>query len=283
MSAVLSFVLVLPVLAGSVIVVSLVGSLLWPDRLWLLPVLWVLSGGLLFLAPVERALSALALSLRRPTPAETAKLVPLWQSVCDRAGVNGDRYVLMVEDSHQMNAMAAGGRTVAVTAAALRLPSAQLEAVLAHELGHHLSGHTVVSTLAWWYAVPVRAAAWVVRMAARFVLFLARVFTVFGKSLAALVAVLIALTLLAALAFVSFWLFLAPFSAPLLAWASRMGEFRADRVAARFGYAPGLTQVLNIWLRGDPGQPKIKARLLASHPPHIARIRRLQDGAARYR
>jgi len=273
------------VIVGSLIVMTAVGSVVSPRHPWVVPVIWVLSAGLVFLRPVELGLSVLLFRARRPTPAEAARLEPPWRSVCARARVNGDRYILRVEDSTQINASAAGGRTVGVTLTALQLPPAHLEAVLAHELGHHLSGHTVASTLAWWYAIPARVATFVILLGVRFVLFIGRIFAAFGAGLAAVVSVLIALTMLAAVAFVNFWLILVPLIAPLLAWANRMGEFKADRIAARLGYTSELMDVLQLWQQATATGPRpgIRARLLTSHPSHDARIGKLLQAPGRLR
>lgn len=278
-TTVLSAVLVLPTLLGSLIVVWLVGDLLWPRQPWLLPVLWLLSGALIFIAPVERALAALVFRMRRPTQAEWARLAPLWHSVCRAAGVRGDRYDLWIEPSGGLNAYSASGRTVAVTVSALRLPPAHLEAILAHELAHHVSGHPMVLTLAWWYAIPGRLATYLIGLLARFVLIVGRIFAVFGKAFVGLVSLVVAFLVLFALVLLNFWLLLLPVLSPLLAWAHRVGEFRADRTAAGLGYAPALIDVLRLWQSREPAtrrRPRLRARLLATHPSHHDRIARLQ-------
>jgi Zn-dependent protease with chaperone function len=249
---------------------SLVGSLVLPRAAWVIPVLWLLSGAALFVPPIESAVSRMSFGIRRPTEGELRKLAFPWQAVCQVAGVDSSRYLLLVQDSRAINAFAAGGRTVAVTRTALRLPPQQLEAVLAHELGHHLSGHTVVSMLAWWYALPAHAVTYLIGMAARLVLFVGRIFASFGSALGAAVSLVVALLLLATLVFINFWLILIPFTASLLAWASRLGEFRADRTAALLGYAPALIEVLHSWGARElnAGRPAgLRAKMLATHPP----------------
>lgn len=280
-SSLLGAALALPGFLGGLTVMSLLGYALLPALPWLIPVLWILSGAALFARPVETTLAPLLYGARRPIDAEWHAMAAPWWAVCARAGIDGSRYLLLVQDSTDVNAFAAGGRTVAVTRASLHLHPSQLEAVLAHELGHHLSGHTMVSTLAWWYALPARAAALLVGYAVRFVLAVGRIFQAFGNGLGALVSVLAALLLLTVLMFLSFWLLLIPLTAPLLALASRLGEFQADRTAALLGYGPALVQVLTMWLTsGDTGQRiGVRARMLASHPSHADRIRRLQPYA----
>ena len=267
----------LPALLSSLVVMSLVGALVLPSAAWVVPILWILSGAVLFLPAVESAVSRMSLQLSRPNQAELTVLAPAWQAVCQGAGVDGSRYHLLVEDSDQPNALAAGGRTVAVTRAALRLPPVELAAVLAHELGHHLSAHAVVYRLAWWYALPSRAAAFVGGLAIRLVLAVGRVFLAFGNGLAYLAALFLALILLTAIAFVSFWLLLVPLISPLLAWSSRLGEYRADRTAAQLGYGPALVLAFRRCQHAEAGNADgLKARLLSTHPSFADRIRRLE-------
>lgn len=269
----------LPAFLSSLVVMSLLGALVLPPASWLLPVLWILSGVVLFVPAIESAVSRMSLHLSRPGHAELTVLVPAWQTVCRVAGVDGSKYHLLVEESDQPNALAAGGRTVAVSRAALRLPPAELAAVLAHELGHHLSAHAVVSRLAWWYALPSRAVALLGGYAIRFVLAVGRVFLAFGSGLAYLAALFLALILLTAIAFVSFWLLLVPLISPLMAWASRLGEYQADRTAAQLGYGPGLIQAFRRWQYAearDQHAAGLKARLLSTHPSFADRIRRLE-------
>jgi Zn-dependent protease with chaperone function len=269
----------LPAFLCSLTVMSLVGTLVLPPVAWVVPVLWILSGAVLFAPAIESAVSRMRFNVNIPNHAELSVLVPAWHAVCRVAGVDGSKYHLLIEESNESNAFAAGGRTVAVTRAALRLPPPELAAVLAHELGHHLSAHGVVSRLAWWYALPIRATAFLGGLAIRFVLVVGRVFRAFGSGLGVLASVFLALILLTTIAFVSFWLLLVPLLSPLLAWASRLGEYHADQTAAQLGYGPGLIQVFRRWQYAEASNQHtdgVKARLLSTHPSHADRIRRLE-------
>lgn len=282
-STLLSATLALPTFLSGLAVMALVGTVVLPAAAWVVPVLWILSGAVLFVPAIESVVSRMSFHVSRPTHAEMDALEPAWQAVCRGAAVDGSKYHLLVEESDQPNAFAAGGRTVAVTRAALRLPQPELTAVLAHELGHHLSAHAVVQRLEWWYALPIRAVAFVGGIAIRFVLAVGKVFLVFGNGLAALASVFLALILLTAVAFVSFWLLLLPLISPLLAWVSRLGEYHADRTAAQLGYGPALLRVFRRWEydeAGDPHAAGLKARLLSTHPSLAARIRRLEAMAS---
>jgi STE24 endopeptidase len=273
----LSIFLGLPAFLCSLAVVAVVGARVLPQAPWLIPALWVLSGGLLLVPSIEPAVAQLLFKARRPSPPELDRLGPPWRSVCAAAGVEPDKFVLMVQDSDELNAFAAGGRTVAVTGTAMRLPPKQLEAVLAHELGHHLSGHPMVGILSWWYALPARGAVFLARLALRAVLAVAEGLARFGGGVGALAAVLLSLFVLTALGFLSVWLLLIPLVAPLLAWASRLGELSADRTAAALGYGPHLVDLLHRWdAASGHRQEPLRKRLLASHPTHRSRIQRLR-------
>lgn len=272
--------LAFPSFLGSLVVMSLVGTALLPDAPWVVPVAWMLSGAALFARPVEAVLSPMLHGARRPTETELRTLESPWQNVCRVASIDGTRYLLLIEGSDDLNAFAAGGRTVAVTRRALGLHPNQLEAVLAHELGHHLSGHAVVSTLTWWYALPARAVSYLVAVAIRLVLFIGRIFAALGSALGAFAALLFALILMVALAYLSFWLILIPLTAPLLAWSSRLGEYHADRTAALLGYGPRLIDVLRTMAATDSHDGRgvgYRERLLSSHPSHTDRINRLRN------
>jgi len=273
----LAILLALPSFLGSLVVMYVLGTVLYQRAPWVIPVVWVLSGALLFAPPVESVISRLVLGTRRPTEGELRILAGPWQAVCRAAGVNGSRYALHIEESDELNAFAAGGRTVAVTRSALRLHPNHLEAILAHELGHHLAGHPVVSMLSLWYALPGRAATYLVKMAVRFTVFVGRIFATFGNGIGVLVSFMVALMLLFVLAVLSFWLILVPLTAPLLAWAGRLAEFRADRVAVSLGYRPALTELLHATMAMDKRvrPPGLRARMLATHPSHADRIKHL--------
>ncbi|WP_018683327.1 M48 family metalloprotease [Actinokineospora enzanensis] len=277
-SAVMGLVFGLPAFVSSLVVVGLLPSLLWPGRtwvLWLVIGLWLASGALTFLPAVESLLARAMFDMRAPSVGEMTRLAPPWERVCAAAGVDGRRYSLWVEQSRELNAFAAGGRTVAVTRRALELPPRALEAILAHELGHHLSGHSRVSLLAWWYELPARASIFLVRWAVRLVLMVGNVFARFGSGAGALASVLLALLLVFGLVVLNPWLLLMPLLSPLLAWSSRLGEYRADATAARLGYGPALVDVLSGWLAAERGKRSLRVRMLASHPSTSDRIRRL--------
>ncbi|WP_323369101.1 M48 family metalloprotease [Streptomyces alkaliterrae] len=275
----------------SLLVVGLIAALFGGFGLVLL-VLWLLSGLLVFHRPTEGIIARRLLKLRRPTPEEHARLEPVWREVTIRAGVEGRNYELWVEDNdHDLNAVAAAGHIVGVTRFALsRLPSAQLAAVLAHELGHHVGGHAWSSLLGYWYALPGKTAWRVLRLIAAGMFKLPSFLACLG-----VVFVLVPLAFLAFATVSSFYglpllVLVVPY---LLAAVGRRSELRADEQAAALGFAPMLAEVLR-HMRATEQHDKAVAQqqaaargmrlpepgpmesLLSTHPEYEERLHRLQ-------
>jgi Zn-dependent protease with chaperone function len=251
---------------------------------WWIPVgCWVASGALAFQRPCERLLARWLYRLRYPTPEEARKLTAVWRKVTARAGVDPDAYQLWVEDSDDVNAMAAAGHIVGVTSHSLRsLTPAQLAGVLAHELGHHVGGHAWASLIAFWYTLPARLTWRLLRRLAAHVdrLPVGTAAVVIGVLGAALFAVATA----------TYGLVLLPMATPyLVAALSRRSELRADEHAAGLGFASQLMDVLREDIAHEQAarvgaaamgvrfeEEGVLARLLASHPDVHTRLHRLQ-------
>ncbi|MFF2730187.1 M48 family metalloprotease [Streptomyces sp. NPDC058008] len=256
---------------------------------WIPTLLWLASGVLVFHHPTEALFARHVLKLRYPLPEERVRLEPVWREVTGRSGVDGSRYRLWVEDSGELNAYAAAGHIVGVTRYALgHLSSAQLAAVLAHELGHHTGGHSWSGLLGQWYALPGRAAC----RAGRVVLLRT-------MASARRTSCLIALILTIGLAIMVLGSALAVLATPLLLLAlpyamaalSRRAELRADRHAASLGFAPMLVEALQFMedmetgpihapvqpvSRGTSVGPGPLTHLLDSHPDHATRLHHLR-------
>lgn len=117
---------------------------------------YLLVGTALFFPSTQRLLLATFFNARTPTPRELETLEPAWHNVLDAAGIPHDRYVLAVSDSPHVEAVAAGGHIVAVSRLALTIfPPGELEAALAHELGHHLGLHSTGRQIALWLEAPI--------------------------------------------------------------------------------------------------------------------------------
>lgn len=239
---------------------------------------WPLLGALLFVRPVERAISRPLFRLRPPTDIEMQTLWPAWEQVCARAGVAPDKYLLRIQDSDILNACAASAHLVAVTRGSLlHLSAAELEAVLAHEIGHHLDLHSVAGMLYFWLRLPVQAAQVVVGSVARA---LGGLQPIFGVAGILLTPVILALAFLGVLVAIPIALAEAASKA-----FGRRAEYAADRYAVKLGYGPHMSSVLQLFI--DMGhddlraQQSLSARLSLSHPPLHKRVQAMEKFAAR--
>jgi Zn-dependent protease with chaperone function len=257
---------------------------------------WTASAALILVRPVEAGLAWLLYRrLRRPRPDELARIAPALERVCRRAGTDPGRYLLRVEEKRQVNAFALGGHVLAVTRMSLELPGDMLEAVLAHEVGHHRHLHPLAIILGWWYLLPFEAGDRLQRTIRRLTRWLARTFNRLndrtgglagGRApdgalgmlvLLAVLGVLVVAGSVAVVVLGVLWLPLAllvRLAKVLAAALSRAGEHAADRHAAELGYGPGLVQVLGLFLRAEQSAPRPRgmAALLRSHPTSQARI-----------
>jgi len=263
-------------------VVSWIVGLLGFGWGWIIVVAWLLSGLVVFVRPVEEFLARYLFRLRLPTLVEEQRLRPIWQQVVDRVGVPEKRYQLWIQEADDPNAVPTPGHTVGVTRWSLyNLPPSHLEAVLAHELGHHLGGRDWISLLSFWYSIPARCALIGVRALGR----LMKSVPAVGCAVIGFVVIGYAGVLVAVLTFddslVLPFLFLTPLVAPpILAWLSRREVLQADRRAAAMGYGATLIQVLYGWqvqhqqmLGRDTNR---RSQFMSSAPSLAERVRALE-------
>lgn len=159
-------------------------------------------------------------------------MAPAWLSVCQSAGVDPNSFRIWIHEGPEVTAPATVGRTIAVTNWSLyTLPQRNLEAVLAHELAHHLPLPQKVSLFLYWLSLPARMTGVVIAAGLknsffkRLIVFVVGVLTV-GVFVLWYVTEFDYFTVL----------MLSPWAAPLLLpWLSRKGEEMADRTAADLG------------------------------------------------
>jgi Zn-dependent protease with chaperone function len=275
--------LALPWLAWSFGVVSWVASLIL-DGFWAasLVALWILSGIVIFWPPLEDYLARFLFRLRKPTMLEQQKLDIAWRAVCSRVNVNPHYYKLWVEESDSMNGYAMAGRSVAVTRWAINaLTPRQLQAILAHELGHHQGGHPWAGLVAFWYALPGRAMA---ALTQSFLRMLSRI-SVIGCAVAGVLVTSYIMSILVAIWFNGDVYFpmatVLPFIVPIpLAWFSRRSELNADLVAADLGYGRDLIGMFyDLQAQGEDVARRAagwRGALYSSHPSVADRITALE-------
>jgi len=216
--------------------------------------------------------------LREPTDAERRRLAPAWLGVSKAAGVNPRAYSVWVQKSRTINASAAAGHTVTVTEVAIeRLSDEQLEAVLAHELGHLFGRHAGTSLLRYWYSLP---AMFVFGFAISFSLAVTSALES-GSLAISVVTVALVLAFLGYLVaaipivgIVALLFVVLPFG---LLWVRRLQEYEADAAAAYIGYGEDLAQLLRRELLGGNERRGWRYRLVATHPSNVNRANRLQS------
>jgi Zn-dependent protease with chaperone function len=264
-----------------VIVSGLVGltGLSWG---WVIVVLWVLSGAVVFIHPLEDLIARYLLRLRKPTLVEHQRIGPIFQQVVRNAGIGNSRYLIWIQDSDEINATPTPGHTVAVTRwAVYTLPPSHLQAVLAHELSHHLGGRAWLSLLSFWYSIPARCTLIAVRAMVR----LGRAVPAVGCLVGGFVLLGYLGIVLAVVTFGDGYilplLFLTPFIAPpLLAWLNRWQVKQADRRAAAMGYGATLVQVFYGWQMqhqqtlGREGSRR--SQFMSSTPSVVERVQALE-------
>lgn len=246
---------------------------------------WLFAGVVLFDAAwfsPNRQSWAAVLGFRKPVGDEVEILTAAWENVTRAPGLDGWPYSLWVQQSGLPNAYAAPTRIVAVTSWAIgSLRPRALEAVLAHELGHHVGGDQRLRLLAAWSAIPVTV---VKRLAAA----AGRPLDVLGPA-----AIAIRFALAPVLCGALFLGVAAPAGRPVAlalsvlllvepctaAARSRRAEFAADRFAAEHGYGRDLAAALGRWQREYPartGLLAVRSRWFGSHPPIGDRVRALR-------
>ena len=255
--------------------------LMWIPVTWLFEVPFThfalgefLFGIVLFSRPVQRFFFVRLLGARQPSDIERAHLEPAWKVVEQQVGIRPGRFVLSVADIDDINAFACGGHMLVVSSFAIEhLTEDELTGVLAHELSHHLGGHTVALTVAQWMSMPILGLA---RLGIRI--------RDIGMSVAKRLEdeyatfkligwiINIVLTSLSRLLLIGFLL-----SQSLGEIVGRSAEFQADRRAHAMGFGRelryALTRVIHRTPANEPTQ--LLSRVLLSHPPAIDRVARL--------
>jgi STE24 endopeptidase len=277
-----------PAMAGSLLLLLvLFGWLGQWEALVLLA--WLASAAAVFTRVGERIAVRVGCGFRRPTWTQKVLLEPVWTDALRRCGLNADEVDLYVQPSSAANAFAAGGRSIAVTRAAVesfrarRLGEEYLLAVLVHELGHHQTRATRFALVTVWLAAP-----W--RCAARLILGLS--FAIAGRiqplRLAAAVATAAVVVAIVQAIQAQQWAVVVVLSSvagasvicPLAdAVVSRRSEYAADCYTAQRGLGPQLAAALQTLTRSPRRPLGWTARLLSRHPELDRRLEWLAQGA----
>lgn len=216
---------------------------------------------------------------RKPSPEELARLAPLWERVLGCVGKGKRRrYRLRVDDDHRINAAAGGGSLVIVTTRALYgLPDSQLEAVLAHEFGHHVGFHPIMLLLQQWMARPL---GWAERLSVAVHNLLA---WLSGWRMHPLAFVLVWAAILAIRAALLVLDAIVKAATLLLLFLGRQAEYKADTVATTLGYGrPLIAALAEIESQHGAALAQQRASVPTSsfwdtHPPTAQRVARIHE------
>jgi Zn-dependent protease with chaperone function len=269
-----------PVLALFPVWLAAVG-LLWIPCSWLFGVPFIhfaigelLFGIVLFSRPVQRLLFVRLLGARQPTKIERAHLEPAWKVVEQQAGIRPGRFVLSVADVDDINAFACGGHLLVVSAFSIEhLTEDELTGVLAHELSHHLGGHTIALTIAQWMSMPILGLAQLgIRVRDVGLRISKRLEGEYPTFKLVGWIINIVLTSLSRVLLIGFLL-----AQSLGEIVGRNAEFQADRRAYAMGFGRELRYALARVIHRTPASEPTRflSRVLLSHPPAIDRVARL--------
>lgn len=256
-------------------------ALLWIPCNWMFRVPFThfaigefLFGIVLFSRPVQRLLFVRLLGARQPTEIERAHLEPAWKVVEQQVGIRSGRFVLAVADVDDINAFACGGHMLVVSSFSIEhLTEDELTGVLAHELSHHLGGHTVALTVAQWMSMPILGLAQLGIRARDIGLRVSQRLEVQYPTFKLVGWVInVVLTSLSRVLLIGFLL-----SQSLGEIVGRSAEFQADRRAHAMGFGRELRYALTRVIHRTPatGPTRFLSRVLLSHPPAIDRVARL--------
>jgi Zn-dependent protease with chaperone function len=235
----------------------------------------MLLGVVLFSRPVQRLVFARMLGARTPTSREILALQPAWEIVSQANHFSPDRFVLAIVNSDETNAFACGGHLLVVSSYAINnLSQDQLTGVLAHELSHHMGGHTVALTISQWMSLPIIGLA---RLGISLRDFSNRITTRFTERY--VVARVFMHSLTALLTAISY-LLLSGFNTAqaLNNRIGRASEYRADARAAQMGFGNELLSALRN-VNNQEIQRGMRLRPTLStltHPPAGTRVAKLE-------
>ncbi len=206
------------------------------------------------------------LSCRLPATAEEEKLAPVLQEVLKKANCQKPIRVLIEEES-EWNAYALGWHTIVISKTLLQaISQEELAGLLAHELGHLLSGDTLLASAFLTAGILPRSLKPVFRWARWLILFY----------------LLFKIPLLWSAVMLALFVIVFKIADPLMNFVvrglGRLAEYEQDNYASRLGYGVFLRQLLERFARsGNQEVNPYYIMMKGSHPGIYNRIRRLEQ------
>ena len=268
-----------PAAAGALVIITPIAyglSLLWPMWGALVPfVLW--AAGAVWVSRSQETTLRNAYGYRDPTNEELRRLKDPARRALARVQISAGRIRLMIVKSPQLNAPATTGRLIVVTSyATTSLPPDQLEAVLAHELSHHIGLNAVPVFCHTQLTLPTRALWWLLTRIWQPVRRMWQVAVKWHTPFGFLVTFLLAIVMAVAFAVLVIPACIAVIGATLSRFSTDRTEFQADQTVIRLGLGPQLLAALEKAIdAGHVGSDRT-ARLLALPPLAVRRAQRLR-------
>ena len=233
-------------------------------------VLLVLS--LISYTPATDFVFRLIYGFRKPLIDEKDKLERLFQRVCCSAEKNFMAFRVYVVDDPMPNAYALGKNSIGISRTLLlRYPDSEIEAVLAHELGHLHYGDSMHLRLFLTLSLVGQAVLFIYRVFAGLLSGLSRIPIPFVN-----IAFLFFSWIIRSQNWICQILLIAPLSFGALFGARKM-EYRADKFAFSIGHGTGLYYYLYRVLDTPNSSTGILRLLNSTHPSTAERIRRIYD------
>jgi Zn-dependent protease with chaperone function len=218
-----------------------------------------------------------AYGYRDPTTEELRRLKEPARRALDRVEVSARRVRLMIVKSPELNAPATTGRLVVVTSYAVTsLPPDRLEAVLAHELSHHVGLNGVPVFCYTQLTLPIRALWWLLTRIWQPVRRMWQVAVRWHTPFGFLVTFLLAIVTAAVFAVLAIPACVAVVGATLSRFSTDRTEFHADQTVAGLGLGPQMLAALETAIEaGNVGTDRT-GRLLGLPPLVVRRAQRLR-------
>jgi Zn-dependent protease with chaperone function len=269
----------IPAAAGALAIVAPIAyglNLVWPIWGAMVPfVVW--AAGAVVASWPQETIQRAWYGYRDPTAEEHRRLGEPSRRALHRLGVTTGRYRLMIVTSDEPTGPATTGRTIVITSYAARsLPQDRVEAVLAHELSHHIGLHALPVFCYIRLTLPIRVLWWLLARIWRPVRRMWRVavrwHTPFGFLVTFLLAIVAAVVFVvsvipACVAFVG---------AALSRLSTERTEFLADEAVAGLGLGPQLLAALETAIEAGHTGTDRGGRLLALPPLVVRRAQRLR-------
>ena len=237
---------------------------------------WTLAGPLFLTGFADRHWWQKQNGCREMDELERARLTPLWNEVCRRAGLSPDAYRLVMTSQSNVNAFATGDSMVSIDQGMLgSLDDPEIKAVIAHELGHHTKRHIGAIVLKWWYARPAE-------ILLNLMFGVIAILIAVGREGCGCIGILVLAGLVVFLAGPALVLFLLLGGTILLMRIiGRRTEFEADSYAQELGMGREMGSALALLKKAypeeDPENETFLDRLTRTHPRLDDRIARLAE------